>query len=172
MPQALSAAQVRYLRDVLHYWPLPAGLLSLGPINAHAYRTKDRSYDVDVHEMPDGARYTEITRKVPLADADDAFRTLQAYLANAGIAECADRSGAGRQQAARPAAAALSVSRLARACQGARDSPASGRSTPSRRDTRIGVSARWKRATSSCNCRSAIVIRERSRTYSAHESMM
>ena len=26
MPQALSAAQVRYLRDVLHYWPLPAGL--------------------------------------------------------------------------------------------------------------------------------------------------
>lgn len=92
IPQALSAAQVRYLRDVILYWPLPSGLLSLGPIKAHSYRTKDRTYDVDVQEMPGGDRYTEITRKVPLADADDAFRTLQAYLANAGIAECADRS--------------------------------------------------------------------------------
>ena len=92
MPQALSTPQVRYLRDVIHYWPLPTGLLSLGPIKAHAYETRDKTYDIDVHEMPDGARYTEITRKVPLADADDAFRTLQAYLANAGIAECADRS--------------------------------------------------------------------------------
>lgn len=92
MPQALSAAQVRYLRDVIHYWPLPAGLLTLGPIKAHPYRTRDRTYDVDLHSMPDGARYVEITRKVPLPDADNAFRTLRAYLASAGVAECADRS--------------------------------------------------------------------------------
>jgi len=92
LPQALSAAQVRYLRDVVGFWPLPDDVLRLGPIKALAYRTKDRTYDVDVNEMPGGDRYTEITRKVPLADADEAFRTLQAYLASAGIAECADRS--------------------------------------------------------------------------------
>ena len=31
-------------------------------------------------------------RQVYAADADDAFRTLEAYLAAAGITECADRS--------------------------------------------------------------------------------
>ena len=92
MARALSAAQARYLRDVVHFWPLPADLLSLGPIKASPYRTKDETYEVDVNVMPGGERYTEITRKVPAADADDAFRTLQAYLAHAGMAECADRS--------------------------------------------------------------------------------
>lgn len=92
MEQALSAAQVHYLRDVVHVWPLPASLMSLGPIKAFAYRTNDKTYDVDVHVMPGGERHTEITRKVPVAEADRAFQTLQVYLTKAGIAECADRS--------------------------------------------------------------------------------
>lgn len=91
--QALTPAQVRYLRDVVHFWPLPADLLSLGPIKAHVYRTKDKTYDVDVHVMPDGERYAEITRKVPIAEAQPAFQALKEYVARAGIPECTDRSG-------------------------------------------------------------------------------
>ena len=91
--RALSAAQARYLRDVVHFWPLPPDLVSLGPIKALTYRTSDKTYDVDVNVLPGGERYVEITRKVPLADADRAFKTMQEYLAVAGIAECADHSG-------------------------------------------------------------------------------
>jgi hypothetical protein len=43
--------------------------------------------------------------------------------------------------------------------------------TPIRRETRIGTSARCNSATRCCRWLSAIVIRERSRTYSAHDSI-
>jgi hypothetical protein len=91
--QALSAAQVRYLRDGVAYWPLPPDLKILGPIQALTYRTKGKAYDVDVNVMPGGERYAEITRKVPVADAERAFTALKDYVAAAGIAECSERSG-------------------------------------------------------------------------------
>ena len=91
--QALSAAQVRYLRDAVHYWPLPPGLRILGPIQALTYRTKGKTYDVDVNVMPGGERYAEISRKVPVADAARAFAAMKEHVAAAGIAECDERSG-------------------------------------------------------------------------------
>ena len=44
--------------------------------------------------------------------------------------------------------------------------------TPISRDTRMGTSVRCNSSTRSCSLRSAIVIRVRSRTYSAHELMI
>lgn len=91
--QALSPAQVRYLRDVVHYYPLPGELRALGPIANTVYATQDNGYEVDMSQLPGGQRYAEISKKVPQAAIDPTFRALEALLARAGVAACADQTG-------------------------------------------------------------------------------
>ncbi len=93
LAQALSAAQVRFLREAVDAWPLPAGLRALGPIAVRPYTTPGRRYDVDVQQLPDGRQHVEISVRVPVAEAADARRALEARLARAGVAACADQSG-------------------------------------------------------------------------------
>jgi len=90
--QALSAAQNRYLREVVRAWPLPPDLRALGPVEVLRYRTADKRYDVDVSRLPGGERYVEIARKVPRADAERAHGALLAAVARAGVALCPDQS--------------------------------------------------------------------------------
>ena len=90
--QVLSASQIGYLRDVVGMWPLPPGIAALGPLQVRTYRTKGKPYDVDITRLPAGEEYVEIARKVPMADANQATRALEAELSRAGIAMCADQS--------------------------------------------------------------------------------
>lgn len=88
---ALSAAQVRYLRDTMRAWPLPAGLRPLGPIANRVYASA--RYDVDVSTLPDGRPYAEISDKVPLDRATQARDKLMRHLARAGVEVCASQEG-------------------------------------------------------------------------------
>jgi hypothetical protein len=90
--QLLSQSQVRYLREVVGIWPLPAAIRALGPMQVQTYRTKHGSYDVDISQLPGGERYGEISRKVPLRDATQAMDALKADLSRAGVEICADQS--------------------------------------------------------------------------------
>jgi len=90
---ALSAAQRRYLREVLRLDPLPPDLRALGPIRTEVFRTRDRRYDVDQSTLPDGAASVEISIKVPLAKVTAAETALAERLAAAGVTPCADQSG-------------------------------------------------------------------------------
>jgi hypothetical protein len=92
LAQMLSASQIGYLRDVVGMWPLPPGIRALGPLEVRTYRTKSKAYDVDISRLPAGEEYVEISRKVPMADADRAAGTLEADLSRAGIDMCADQS--------------------------------------------------------------------------------
>ena len=90
--QALSTAQIRYLREVVRVWPLPPDLRALGPVAVLRYRTANKRYDVDVSRLPGGERYVEITRKIPRPDVPRAHGALLAEVARAGVALCADQS--------------------------------------------------------------------------------
>jgi hypothetical protein len=90
--KVLSPAQIRYLREVVGVWPLPADLRVLGPAALHRYRPASRAYDVDVWTLPNGGGHVEISRKVPYAEGDRAYRTLLEDLSRAGVAVCADQS--------------------------------------------------------------------------------
>jgi len=92
LAEELSPPQIRYLRDVLRLWPLPADLRPLGPIDLRRYRASAKPYDVDVWTVPSGARDVEIGRKVRFADADAAYHTLMDDLAKAKVDVCADQS--------------------------------------------------------------------------------
>ena len=92
LAQVLSRSQIGYLRDVVGLWPLPPGIRALGPLQVRTYRTRGKPYDVDISRLPAGEEYVEIARKVPMADANQATRTLEAELSSAGIAMCADQS--------------------------------------------------------------------------------
>ena len=72
LAQVLSASQIAYLRDVVGMWPLPPGIRALGPLEVRTYRTRGKPYDVDISRLPAGEEYVEISRKVPMADADRA----------------------------------------------------------------------------------------------------
>jgi len=89
----LSRAQVRFLRDASRAWPLPPELRALGPIENTVYATRDKRYDVDVQRLPSGQAYVEVSEKVPVAQGDAARRALDAHLARAGVAVCADQAG-------------------------------------------------------------------------------
>lgn len=91
--QVLSPSQVRYLRDVVRYFPLPGDLRALGPIANRAYATPDNAYEVDLVQLPGGQRYAEISKKVPQAAIDATFRALDARIAQAGVAACPDQTG-------------------------------------------------------------------------------
>ena len=92
LADALSPAQVRYLTEVTKLWPLPNDLRLLGPIEVLTYRARDKPYDVDASRLPTGERYVEVSRKVPLADADAARKRFDDDLARSGVAVCSDQS--------------------------------------------------------------------------------
>lgn len=87
----LSPAQIRYLRDVMHAWPLPSDLRPLGPIANEVYAAS--RYDVDASTLPDGQRYVEIGDKVPLERAGRERAKLVRYLARANVEVCANQEG-------------------------------------------------------------------------------
>lgn len=90
--QALSPAQIRYLREIVGVWPLPAGVRPLGPVGLQRYRAAGRPWDVDVWAIPGGGGNVEISRKVPTAEGDRAYQELRDEVLRAGIALCADQS--------------------------------------------------------------------------------
>ncbi len=92
LARALSAAQIKYLRKVVRFWPLPPDIRALGPIEVRTYRGTGNAYDVDVSQLPGGERFVEISTKVPVADAARAKSVLESDLSRAGIAVCADQS--------------------------------------------------------------------------------
>jgi hypothetical protein len=92
LAEALSAAQIRYLRDVVGAWPLPAGIRALGPLRVVSYGAKDKPFGVEVSQPPSGGTYVEISRKVSTLDAMPIRDALVDELARAGVAICADQS--------------------------------------------------------------------------------
>ena len=88
----LSTMQTSYLRDVVGVWPLPVNLHGLGPIAVRRYRTAHETHEVDISQLPDATRYVEISQKVPLPNEANARAKLEADLARAGVAQCADQS--------------------------------------------------------------------------------
>ena len=90
---ALSPAQVNFLRDVEGGGPLPATLLPLGPLAITTQRAADRSYAVDITTLPGGEQYLEVTRKVAVDQAERTRHRLEQDLTRAGVALCADQSG-------------------------------------------------------------------------------
>lgn len=92
-PQALSDAQVRFLREATGAWPLPPGLRPLGPIANRVLATPGGRYDVDAQQLPDGRHFVEISAKVPVAEAPATQRAILARIERAGVAACADQRG-------------------------------------------------------------------------------
>ncbi|HTP47158.1 MAG TPA: hypothetical protein VMQ50_09600 [Casimicrobiaceae bacterium] len=92
MVQALGSAQIAYLRSRADSWPLPPGIRKLGPMALQTYRSAEKRYDLDVSRLPDGQRYVEISRKVPLADAASAMEAMRKRVEAAGITACSDQS--------------------------------------------------------------------------------
>jgi hypothetical protein len=92
LAEMLSPAQLRYLRTVAGFWPLPSGIRALGPMQVQTYRTKHPRYDIDISLLPGGERYAEISSKAPLVDATRVRRAMEADLSRAGIDMCADQS--------------------------------------------------------------------------------
>jgi hypothetical protein len=88
LADALNEKQSSSLRDRIG--PLPTDLRALGPIANDVYFDRQRD-EIDVNTLPDGRRYAEISRKVPLADADAVQRELTARLVAAQVAICADQ---------------------------------------------------------------------------------
>ena len=91
--EALSEAQVRFLREGTSAWPLPPGLRALGPIANRILTTPGGRYDVDAQRLPDGRHFVEISAKVPVAEAPATQRALHARVERAGVAVCADQAG-------------------------------------------------------------------------------
>jgi hypothetical protein len=96
--RVLNAAQLRYLREVVGFWPLPPGLRALGPMQVSRYRSSRGRYDVDVSRLPGGEQYAEISRKVKLPDAAQTMRAMAAVLTDAGIPACTDASSPAREK--------------------------------------------------------------------------
>jgi hypothetical protein len=96
--QLLTVSQIRYLRELVGFWPLPSGIRALGPMQVRTYRTKGKLYDIDITQLPDGEQFAEISRKVQLTDATRAMAVMEADLSRAGVVMCADQSSqAGRK---------------------------------------------------------------------------
>jgi len=92
LSEALSAAQIRYLRDVAGAWPLPADLQALGPQWVTTLRAHGKPFDVAVSKIPTGETYVEISRKVAPADAPRLRAELVDELTRAGVSICTDQS--------------------------------------------------------------------------------
>ena len=92
LARALGATQKRFLQSGAGVWPLPSNIRALGPAHVRSYRAKGKPYVVDVSELPGGERFIEISHKGRLADSARIRVELEADLARAGIAICADQS--------------------------------------------------------------------------------
>jgi hypothetical protein len=92
LTEALSAAQIRYLRDVVRAWPLPVGIRALGPQRVVSYGSEGKFYGVDVSQIPSGDTYVEISRKVPTTDAERVRNALLDELTLRGVDICRDQS--------------------------------------------------------------------------------
>jgi len=91
--ELLSPVQVAYLRDIARIWPLSRELRPLGPKSSQAYVPPNGPYEVDVSRLPTGETYVEMSRKVPVADAQRTREALDGVLARAGVAACTDQAG-------------------------------------------------------------------------------
>ena len=91
LAEAMSEAQVRFLREATSAWPLPPGLRALGPIANRVLRTPGGRYDVDAQQLPDGRHFVEISAKVPVSAAPATQRALHARIERAGVAMCVDQ---------------------------------------------------------------------------------
>ncbi len=96
LSQVLSPAQIRYLQDVAHAWPLASGLERLGPVHVDSFRSRSRSLVVEVWRLPSGRRFIEISQKVGLEEARRTRSELEGTLAKAGVRVCADQSSQAR----------------------------------------------------------------------------
>jgi hypothetical protein len=96
LSQVLSPAQIRYLQEVAHAWPLASGLERLGPVHVDLYRSPERSLVVEVWHLPSGRQFIEISRKVRLEEARRTRSELDGTLAKVGVRVCADQSSQAR----------------------------------------------------------------------------
>lgn len=92
LADALSPAQIRYMRDGLSAWPPAPDLRRLGPVRIESYRPADRRFVVELWQLPGGERYGEISRKAKAEDALRVRRELEAELSRAGVSPCADQA--------------------------------------------------------------------------------
>jgi hypothetical protein len=92
LADALSNAQIRYLREGVSAWPLTPGVKRLGPVQVRTYEPADRRFVVEMWSLPDGARYIEMSKKVEAGAAQRGRAELEAVLARAGLAICPDQS--------------------------------------------------------------------------------
>ena len=90
---ALSLAQMNFLRDFVRGEPLPSMLLPLGPLAITSMKARDGSFALDITTLPSGEQSLEITRKVAMARAEQTRHRLEQRLARAGVERCADQSG-------------------------------------------------------------------------------
>ena len=89
---ALSASQVRFLRERLGAWPLPPGIGALGPVTLQEYRPQQGAYTVEVWTVPPATTFVEISQKSADASAARVRDELLARLARANVEVCADQS--------------------------------------------------------------------------------
>jgi len=94
--EALSAAQIRFLREGVHAWPLPRGLEPLGPARILAYHHPGRPYVVEVWRLPSGRKFVEISAKSAFDAALREQGELQHAMERAGVQMCADQSSQAR----------------------------------------------------------------------------
>jgi hypothetical protein len=92
LEKALSAAQVRFLREGASAWPLPPGIARLGPVRIHAFHSKTAKFVVEAWALPAGTRYVEISEKARVDDALRRRSELENVLAGAGVKVCADQA--------------------------------------------------------------------------------
>jgi hypothetical protein len=89
---ALNEAQVRFLRERLQAWPLPADVVALGPVALRGYRSAKSRDTLEVWTLPDGTSTLEISQKTDAVHVAKVHEALLARLARAGVAACADQS--------------------------------------------------------------------------------
>jgi hypothetical protein len=92
LADALGAAQIRFLRERLTLWPLPADVAPIGPATLRGYRPAKGRYVIEVWELPASAPYIEISRKSTNQDAPRVRDELMTLLARADVAACTDQA--------------------------------------------------------------------------------
>lgn len=95
LEEALSPAQIAYLRDVVAAWPLVSGIRPLGPAHIRQYRAKKADFDVNVWTLPAGETDIELSEKTSFKKVLDRRAELLAMLSKSGIALCPDQAGQG-----------------------------------------------------------------------------
>jgi hypothetical protein len=96
LSEVLSPAQVGYLRDVVHAWPLPAPLLRLGPVRIDTYRSPSQPFVAELWRLPSGRRFAELSQKADFEDALRLHASLSHALAKAGVQVCEDQGSQAR----------------------------------------------------------------------------